>query len=500
MSVRPSTASPWRHLFIAAVAAVALVACRSLDHRPSTAVPAKSFAPILEPVPPGQNLMLIIIDTMRVDRMSAYGYHLPTTPAVARIAGESIMFDRFYAAAPWTAPSFGTLLTGVSPRIHHTGKWLKNASKGVVRVGAVTMFPLNPQLQTLAGLLESHESAVFSSNPFLDPALGFARGVDYYDQTFTHRPANEITDAAISWLKENRDRDFFAMVHYMDAHTPYGPPKSTLRLFQKKKCDRVRSPFGPSAYEAHFFKPSAEEIECVTALYNAEVRFVDDQIDRLVNAMERLHILDNTWLVITADHGEEHWDHGDFNHGFQYEDEVTRVPLIIRAPGGQWGKGRRVPWSVPMQDLLPTFLEWFSIPPPDYLEGDSIMPLLRGEESADRPCYMEFQLFRRQRHAWFDGRYKFIKPETGRGAYMYDLATDPKEQKKIWGRHPEFQRLEQNLNAYRESRRSLIDMLNRQRKEHLPTESDTADDNSPPRGAALPAEAIQSLKALGYME
>ena len=456
-----------------------------------------AFLPETAPVPKADNLLLIVIDTLRADRLGCYGYKdQPTTPALDAIAAQSIIFDRFYTASPWTAPAFGTLLTGVSPLLHKTGWWLKDPEKGSVLIGNVNLYSLNSRLYTLAELLNTRVSATFASNPFLDPKLGFARGVDHYDQTPEHRRADVVTSQALTWLKNNGDQKFFVMLHYMDTHTPYDPLPEYKKQFTKNiDPGRIKAPFAPSQSEALKLHPSKNELQYIKSLYNAELRFVDDEIKRLFETIDKQGLLDNTWIVITADHGEEQWDHGDFNHGFQYENEVTRVPLIIRAPKGKWGAKKRVPYSVPMKDLLPTFLSWFNIAPPKYIEGKNIMPVITGKEKNDRPCYMEFQLYRKQKYAYFNGRYKIIKPETGPGEYMYDLLKDPEEQHKITKHTAEYKKISKEIREYQRARLTLMNKINNGLLE-AKTELDSDEQNND----ALSNETVKSLKALGYIK
>ncbi len=480
--------------------ALMIVSVMGCGEKKAPAVEEKKLQPAVEPVkiqkieeplPQAKRLVLIVIDTMRADRLGCYGYDKPVTPMLDKLAKESVLFERFYAASPWTAPSFGTIFTGVSPVVHRTGKWLKQKEPGTQQIGAVVLHPLNPGVATLAELVGDAPSSAFMTNAFLHEKLGFARGFDHYDYTISKlvgiRRADEVTKLAMEWLvRHKNDESFLQVVHYMDPHTAYEP----IPIFKEQfapgapPTDFVKAPFGPSKKDLRGYKPTTAEKNYIKGLYNGEVRLVDEQIGALIKAMDTLDMLDDTWVVVTSDHGEEHFDHGDFNHGFQYEDEVVRVPLLIRAPGGRWGANVRVGFTASHVDLVPTFLEFLGIPAPDYLEGKSLVPLMKGEEQSHRPAYMEYQLFGRQHYAYFDGRYKLVKTEDGKRAFLYDLQKDPGERLKQNRKHKAFGRLEKEMEAYRATRAPLLERL----------------EKPAPDAGALPDDVTEALKNLGYIE
>jgi arylsulfatase A-like enzyme len=464
-----------------------------------------SFSPVLKKLPlepkavkitqtppAAKNLMLIVVDTLRADRLGCYGYKRNTTPRLNSIAAEGIVFERFYAASPWTAPSFGTIFTGVSPAIHRTGKWLKKKEADTKQIGRVVLHPLNPRIPTIGELFDDFSTAGILTNAFLKPKLGFSRGFDYFDQVdglaVGTRRAKKVTDKAIKQLSNIGDKPFMFVVHYFDPHTAYDPlPQDKKRFLDvPPPSDYVKAPFGPRSREQKKAGDvSAEEKAYIIGLYDAEVFHVDEHIGRLVDYMKKKGLLENTWLVITSDHGEEHYDHGGFNHGHQYEDEVVRVPLIIRAPGGDWGAGTRVQTAARHVDLVPTFLDWFEKKPPPFLEGKSLMPILKGEETRHREAYMEYPLSTRETYAYFDGRYKIIKNIPQKKTYAYDLHLDPGEKKKIKGRRKLLKRLEKKIEKYHEKRNLLKART-----------AASAEDS----GYAFSNDTQEALKNLGYLE
>lgn len=442
-----------------------------------------------EQIPKAKKLVLIVVDTLRADRLGCYGYKAqPTSPHIDKLASEGVLFEHFAVASPWTAPSFGTILTGLPPTIHRAGKILSKKSKAGQEVLGVRVSGLSKSVPTLGEMIPSLKRGAIMNNAFLHPALGFARGFDHYDHKnsslLESRLASEVTQAAVGWLKENKDEDFFLLVHYFDPHISYDPPAKYKEMFAPGNAGLISAPF-KDHYRARSgkLKPSEEEKAFIIGLYNGELRFVDDQIGELIAQMERLGLLDNTWIAVTSDHGEEQFDHGSFDHGHRYEEEVTRVPFILRAPKGRWNAGRRIPHLARHIDILPTILELYDVEAQKYLIGRSLLPLVDGRESSPRPAYMEYNLYWGQKYALYDGRYKFIaNVYSGRG-YLYDLLEDPGELKQLGKEHPQYAVLKKQGQMLRNS-------FAAQAKKQLDRDE----------AVELPEEVEEALRSLGYIQ
>ncbi len=445
-------------------------------------------APEQEPErPEASRMVIVVIDAMRADGLGCYGYDKPTSPTIDRLASQGVVFERMHSASPWTAPSFGTIFTGVSPQVHGAGGFLaKGSPKGETLFG-VTVGGIRKDLPTLPQLLpDDLETGAIINNSFVSKELGFARGMDQFDhkiaRLMNYRTADEVTDLALAWLGANRDKSFMYMVHYFDPHIQYGPPKKYLPMFAPDKPRRIGYPFvDHDPARVGTLKPNDREKAFIRGLYDGEVRFTDDELTRLVEAMEKMGLMDNTWLVITSDHGEEHFDHGSFEHGHRYEEEVVRVPFIVRAPGGKWKAGTRVPTAVSHVDILPTVLDLFGANSPDHLEGSSVLPIIEDDQTADRPAYMEYNLFNGQQCAYFDGRYKIVLDLRRKRAFMYDLKEDPGEKNQLHKEHPHYEKLMGKLMAKRE-------------------ELAAAAKGKVVNKGQLSAEAAEALKGLGYIK
>lgn len=453
---------------------------------PPESQPATEVAPGPS-LPKAEKMVFFVIDALRADRVGCYGYEQPTTPTIDKLAAEGILFENLHSASPWTAPSFGSIFTGVSPTVHGAGGMLvKGSSKGTSLFG-VTVGGIRKALPTLPVLLpEKVKTGGIITNAFVSKNLRFDRGFDHFDHRnagiHNYRKANEVGKRASAWLGENHASPFFLLVHFFDPHMGYGPPAKYVEQFAPNKPRRISIPFTDhNAARDGTLKPSDQEKTFIRGLYNGEVRFVDDEIAHIIETMQRLSLLDDTWIVVTSDHGEEQFEHGSFEHGHAYEEETTRVPLIIRPPGGRWQSGTKVSASVRHVDITPTLLELFGVDAPAHFEGQSLMPFITGQESDHREAYIEYNLFNGQKCALFDGRYKIVWDTIRKRGFYYDLKVDPGEINRLGSDDAQYRELFARLSAKRKS-------LAKAAKGKIGNQG------------ALSREAAKALKELGYIK
>ncbi len=431
-----------------------------------------------------KQMVLVVVDALKASSLSAYEYSRNTSPNMVDLAKEGVLFEQFRSASCWTLPAFTTLTTGMAPSVSYTGNFFENGHKK--RESQI----LRSDIPTLAESLGDDITAgALVTNPYLSSHRGLGRGYAVYDQENAdfegYRNAEEATDTAIDWIKDNQDKPFFYLLHYFDPHVPYRAPERIKKMFWENSSGRldVKSQEQFRQVRTGKMKLTKEEIGHLRDLYDAEVRFVDEQLGRLVNAMKKMGLLDTSYIVVTADHGEEHFEHGGFEHGHRYEDETVRVPLIIRAPGGRWNANKRVPWSAGLIDLFPTILEWFGKPIPDHAQGKSLNPLITGKENAHREYFMEHKLYGAWQFAWFDGRYKLITDKDSKNLWVYDLKNDPNEKKKLTD-HPKVAELKERLFNHRKQLEEKH-VLNKNKDETVPV---------------IPKEVEDALRSLGYIE
>lgn len=298
------------------------------------------------------NILFILVDTLRRDRLTPYGYQRETSPEIARwLAAPGTVVEEAYSQAPWTLPSVVSFLTGRYP-----GELLGND---------LAAYGLPEGVPTLAERLAAlgYETGGFFANPTLHEGAGFGRGFRTFyappaDVEWIRRHADELNSHARPWLAAHQDRPFFAYVHYIDPHDPYENPDIVGN----------RSPFeatpytGPVAgdwihgiYTGRIPLENPEaDLAHINALYDAEVRYVDRHIGELLATLDP-QVLANTLIVLTADHGEELLDHGGWKHGQTLYEEQIHVPLLVRWDG-RIPAGRRLGGTVRLVDLVPTLI------------------------------------------------------------------------------------------------------------------------------------------------
>ncbi|MEO2169303.1 MAG: sulfatase [bacterium] len=301
--------------------------------------------------PKAPNLLFVTIDCLRADHVGSYGYPRPTTPALDALASEGILFENAFANAPMTLPSVPQIFTS-------------------------RLFPSREEALLTTPISEAGiPSAAFVNNAWIPLWLSQGTHADppgTFDRLISGElDARAITDHALAWLDENDGQRFALYLHYLDAHTPYRPPAEWIELFADPDYK------GPIASEfsdeegASSGKYQKKDQEKILALYDAGIRYIDEQLGRVVDELRRSGRLDETLVVITADHGEEFWDHGSFFHGQSLYDELLHIPLVVRLPG-QKQSGTRVQRLARGIDIAPSILDWMNLPIPPSFAGESL--------------------------------------------------------------------------------------------------------------------------------
>jgi arylsulfatase A-like enzyme len=311
------------------------------------------------------NLLLISIDTLRADHLPTYGYARDTAPFL-REAFErgGTVVETAVAAAATTGPSHATIFTGLQPSAH----------------GVLAGQDLSPLVTTLADVLRAHgftTGAVTENGP-----VNARRGLGYGFGSFRENRNTEVAQGQIEetfararrWLERHRDRRFFLFVHTYQVHAPYTPPERYRRLFAAPPADA---------------RAESRRDEERAALYDAEIRYADDELRRFFDRLEALGLAGKTLIVLTSDHGEEFLEHGFLAHGANLHGEITHVPLLFRGP--VIPRGARVRTTAGHADLMPTLLELAAVPGSPGAMGRSLARVLRGvaDEEAEIPVYSE---------------------------------------------------------------------------------------------------------------
>jgi arylsulfatase A-like enzyme len=328
------------------------------------------------------DVVLVVIDTLRRDHLSAYGYAKPTSPRLAELAKSSVVFDHAIAASSWTEPSTASLLTGLYPPRHGAHEY--------ARVPAAAT--LLSEVLHAAGW----KTGGVSGNPNASPQFGFDQGFDSFEfsgneEAREYPDVAELVAKARAFLQKARASapaaPRFCYLHVMNVHGPYrAPPQYRARFVETPVED---FPFQNEIWKEILRKGRLERRKDVTpaklhdlaARYDGAIAYTDEVIGGFVGELLAGDGGKNTLVVVTADHGEELFDHGGFGHGFTLHHEVVDVPLLIRLPGGEGG-GARIADSVSLVDVAPTLLDRLGLlgtqPDGKFGDGLSLLPLLDG--------------------------------------------------------------------------------------------------------------------------
>jgi arylsulfatase A-like enzyme len=297
--------------------------------------------------PPRPDVILIVLDTTRADRLGIYGNPRRVSPEIDRFAGESVRYSRAWSTASWTLPAHASLLTGLYPASH--GAMIRPHTDGDSLGDNPPYLP--SAALTLAELLSEagYRTGAFAAAGWLDPQFGLLQGYEIQDaQNFRKMGADEITDRASAWLETiPRDEPVHLLVNYFDPHDPYAPPPG-FDLFPGARGPLPKPTVGADGASTL----SAEARAALLARYDGEILFMDHHVGRLFRALRALDRYDSSLIVVTADHGELFGEHGAQGHGAWLWEEVLRIPLVVRFPGGRGG-GAVLDDPTSLVDVLP---------------------------------------------------------------------------------------------------------------------------------------------------
>jgi arylsulfatase A-like enzyme len=293
-------------------------------------------APEANPAGRQPDVLLITIDTLRADHVGCYGYGRETTPNVDALAARSVRYANAFSTSSWTLPAHASILTGLYPAEHG------------VRLPKTALPPSAPLLQEMLGE-QGYETFAATSHVYLGDRWGFDRGWQDFDGSMgpdsAHRPvARAIISRGLRWLEQRRkgERPFFAWLHIFDPHWDYSPPPPFSTMFDPDYGGRMTGdyaslkPFIKALARGPQPQLSERDLQHLIALYDGEIRYVDHELGVLFDALHEWELFDSTLIVLASDHGEEFMEHGSLEgHQWTLHDEVVRVPLLIKQPGGR---------------------------------------------------------------------------------------------------------------------------------------------------------------------
>lgn len=362
-----------------------------------------------EPVWRRPSILVICMDALRADRLGYHGHARSTSPNIDALAARGARFRHGYGTYPQTAPSVASLFTSLYPSAHR-----KTEASGAT---------LAPEIETLAETFRSagYRTASVATNPHLMPGLGYEQGFEHFvfvkganpesmsaaelrglagtelpDYPGTHTEVRRsqaafygrgdaANQAALDWLDgPGATADpFLLYLHYMDVHSPYGPPAPYQRMFVEEE-GRDRYCNGVPAVPV-----APRDLAFLQSVYDGGIRYLDALVAELLAALAQRGRLENTLVALVADHGDEFLEHGGLGHGGTLYRELLQVPFLLVGPGIP---ARDVDAPVSLIDLFPTLCELARVTPPSGLQGRSLVPLLvPGEAAGERgaPVFAE---------------------------------------------------------------------------------------------------------------
>ncbi|MFH1619000.1 MAG: sulfatase [bacterium] len=390
--------------------------------------------------PDDYNVVMILMETLRRDHLSCYGYPRKTSPNIDKLSAESVVFENAFAQSSQSLISAASIFTGLYPPTH-----------GVIS----GRNRLDPDIATLAGELKKrgYKTAAFTAGFFLNHSFGLNSGFEVYKDTRDFGTFHDILPDAMRWMRENKAKKFFLLVHSYDCHAPYRAPKEFLDRFNKgydgilskvvldyNLADRV---YEDGLYEDFRLKKKVaglgkRDIDYIVSQYDGAVLYADSYVGRLLSEVEAQGLKDKTLVLFMASAGEALMDHGTIIssfHGMLY-DEGIHVPLMFRVPGvGAF----RAKTEAQLVDVMPTVLDILRVDIPKGAQGITLKPVLKqtGESIPVRTVYSETPSLATslpcigiRKYPWklisADGRYE-----------LFNLADDPKEKKNLAEEKPE---------------------------------------------------------------
>jgi len=390
----------------------------------------------------GMNLLLVTIDTTRADGLSCYGAERGRTPVIDRLANRALLFERAYSATNVTKPSHLSIMTG-SRAIEH--RVFNNQVLIPESVEALPLFMSAKGYRTgafVAAVQLGEETGWQGFEVVKGPPKGKSQ-----------RIGQEVVDDALSWMRADDDRPFFAWAHFFDPHTLYSPPKKFAKRFYKGDPTAGDGPLLSDApwFDGWEYKPMQQWIEGVRdpeyprAMYAAELAYTDQQIGRLLKYLEQGELFEETVVVLTSDHGEHFGEHGlYYDHAGLYE-TALHIPLIVRVPGTPTAEsGARSTELVSQLDIVPTLVELFGLRVEHPTSGQSLRPLLMNQpEAFESRDSLIFESAHNHQIAIRSERWKLIVPINmehrflGTEPELFDLTVDPGEENNLAAEHPE---------------------------------------------------------------
>ncbi len=421
-----------------------------------------------------RNVLLVVVDTLRADRLSLYGYHRPTSPNLDAFARDGVTFLSARSPAGCTFPSVNALLTSRNPALF---------------LGQPSGMGIPETVQSLPEILRDHgySTAAVSASPIvrntpsrMNPTGGFGRGFQTFDEDCWRKHAACVNEKALG-LVRTLPEPWFLYLHYMEPHAPYRPAADHRRKFAPQNPKGVRPwakrgeafPMARRLYDGNTqYQFGPRDLAHLSDLYDEEIAYFDEQLAKLLKELKDRDLLDRTAIVLTADHGEELYDHGDFGHcrSLAYE-TILKTPLVMSLPGVRPERRKSLAGNL---DVVPTLLDYLGLPAAgDAFDGNSLRPVIEKDQPIRRLAFGLQGVTR----TTTDGTFKLTFDLATSRAQLFDLRADPGEKTDLSTRRPEdTRRLQAALLRWMKTR-----------------------EGSPGESRRKAEELEKKLKALGYL-
>ena len=385
--------------------------------------------------------MSVSFDTLRADHTGFSGYGRDITPNIDKFAKIGFVFDNAVSVSSWTLPSSMSWFTGVYPSKHKvTNKFtvLPDGKEVITNLNRIS-----PQLKTLAEIFKEngYQTGGFTGGAGIHRQFGFDKGFDVYTDDKDFAGIEYTYPKAIEWIKENKDKKLFVFLHGYNIHGQYIPPDGYDKRFvdfeykgkltgTKEEQKNMRE---EGLTRGEIFLTS-DDVRFLTALYDEKIQRADEIFSKFVKEYEELGLVSKTVFILTSDHGEELYEHGQIDHGHSLYDELIRVPLIITIPGNN--KAKKIADQVRSIDIMPTILDILGLKVGDMinsqLQGESLTTLFKGERKnydAFSETDYRYAIFKKSLRT-YDG-WKLIKDMEKKTDEVYYLDRDKSEKDNL---------------------------------------------------------------------
>ncbi len=432
-------------------------------------------------------VIVVSIDTTRQDRLGVYGARSVNSPYLDKLAQEAVVFDDCVSQSSNTGPSHRSLFTGQFVHRHRH-----------------SMYEPMHSPYTMAGLFREagYETAAFTGGGFLSKGLGFEDGFDLYmdrddnlTESYRRGFATTLPQVRRWWQARDASRPFFLFLHSYDVHCPYWPAepwRSQFGSWYEGTLD-LRKFCGREVFDKAFKGPdklSVDDLNYVNNMYDGGIAMADSELGGFLDGLRADGTLDRSVLVIMSDHGESLGDKRAYLGHNRLWEEQLKVPLMIRFPRAQYG-GMRVKEPVMLIDVLPTLLDYLGRPIPEGVQGESLLPILRGEKSYDGQRLRISQHLDRLAFR-FDQQWKVHLRQTEGGkarVKLFDLQADPDEHHDLL----------QDPKRAKEARKTLDDLIERFQAWRAATRDDDARFRGTKIQAPMDPSVAKELGELGYV-